>query len=255
MPSSAATAALDGRIALVTGAGVRVGRAIAIGLADAGAHVAVHYNQSAAAAEETCRTIRAGGGTATPFQADLATRSAAGTLVHRVVETFGALDVLVPSAANFERVELEDVDETAWDRSLELNLTAPFFLARAAMGHLRRAQGAIVFITCSSTAVPFRDHLPYVVSKGALRQAMRALALELAPEVRVNAVAPGTVLAPTPMSDEEVAALARPIPLQRTGTPEDVARAVVFLATAPFITGQELYVDGGRSLAAVERYA
>ncbi len=232
-----------------------MGRAIAVALAEAGAHVAVHYYRSGADAEETCRIIANRGGLATPFQADLSVRAGAEGLVRQVVEALGRLNILVPSAANFERIPLDDVDSAAWDRSMELNLVAPFFLAQAAAAPLRAARGAIVFITCSSTAVPFRHHLPYVVSKGALRQAMRALALELAPEVRVNAVAPGTVLPPPDMSRESVESLAKQVPLQRTGSAEDVARAVVFLATASFVTGQELFVDGGRSLAALEGFA
>ena len=246
---------LVGKVALVTGAGVRVGRAIAVALGKSGAHVAVHYHQSARDAAQTCALVQDAGGEATLVNADLSIRGEASQLVDRVLQTCGGLDVLVPSAANFERIPLDSVDEHAWDRAVQLNASAPFFLAHSARNALREARGAIVFVTCASTSTPFKDHLPYVVSKGALRHVMRALALELAPEVRVNAVAPGTVVPPARMSDEAVQALASGVPLQSIGSAEDIADAVLYLATAPFVTGQELFVDGGRELAGVERFA
>jgi pteridine reductase len=174
--------------------------------------------------------------------------------VDRSVAELGGLDVLVPSAANFERVALGDVDDEAWDRSLDLNLASPFALVQRAVPQLRKSQGSIVFITCSSASVPMRNYLPYVVSKGALKHLMKTLALELAPEIRVNAVAPGTVMPPASYDDEAVARLSRAIPLAKVGSPEDIARAVVFLASSPFITGHELAVDGGRSVARSEHF-
>jgi pteridine reductase len=239
---------LRGRSALVTGAGARVGRAIAVALGRAGMRVGVHHHTSVAGAAETCRQIAAAGGTAVPFQADLRDRTAARRLVDDAVRAFGGLDLLVPSAAGYERLAFSAVDDAAWDEMLELNLTAPFVLAARAAPELARARGSIVFITCTSATAPYKNHLPYVVSKGALRQLTRALALELAPDVRVNAVAPGTVMPPPGMGAESVARLEKRIPLRRTGTPEDVANAVVYLASAPFVTGEELRVDGGRTL-------
>lgn len=239
---------LSGRAALVTGAGTRVGAAVARALGAEGMRVAVHYHRSAQGAEATCRAIAEAGGEAFPVRADLTDRAAARDLVDRVVERLGGLDLLVPSAANFERVPVDDVDDAAWDRAMALNLGAPFAMAHQARDALRASEGAIVFITCASTARPFRGHLPYLVSKAGVRQLMRALALELAPRVRVNAVAPGTVLPPPDASEEEVTKLVRDIPLARVGSAEDVADAVVYLAGARFITGHEFRVDGGSTL-------
>ena len=243
---------MAGKRALVTGAGMRLGRAIAVALGASGAHVAVHYHRSRGSADETCELITRAGGQAVALQADLNQPGAAEWLVSATLDRLGGLNLLVPSAANFERVPYAEVDEAAWDRALRLNLSAPFLLVKHATAALRRSHGAVVFVTCSSTRIPFLNYLPYVVSKGALGQLMRTLALELAPEVRVNAVAPGTVLPPATMSADTIDSLARRTPLQRTGAADDVAKAVVYLATAEFVTGQELYVDGGRSVAPLE---
>ncbi len=158
--------------------------------------------------------------------------------------------MLVLSAANFERVEVDQINDALWDRAMALNLEAPFALTHRALPALRSARGVVIFVTCSSATAPYRNYLPYVVSKGALRQLMRTLALELAPEVRVNAVAPGTVLPPEDMTPADVTRLAAKIPLARIGRAEDVADAVVFLAGATFVTGHEILVDGGIALAA-----
>lgn len=235
----------------MTGAGHRLGRAIALGLAGRGAKVAVHYHRSEAAALTTCRDIVDAGGHAIALPADLRDRPAARRLIDQTLERWGGLDMLVASAGDFARAELDTLDDDEWDRMLELDLTAPFVLAQRAIAPLRAARGSIVFVTCASTASPFRHHLPYVVAKGGLSHLMRALALELAPTVRVNAVAPGTVLPPPCTGDADLARLAALLPLGRLGEPEDVVRAVLFLAESPFVTGQELYVDGGRSIARV----
>lgn len=240
--------------ALVTGAGQRLGKAIALALGATGMRVAVHYRSSREGAERTCDEIRRAGGDAFTLRADLSDRAQARRLVDEAVERLGGLDLLVPSAASFERLPYAALDDTAWDRSLELDLSAPFALAHQASPALRAARGAIVFVTCSSATTPFRNYLPYVVAKGALKQLMRALSLELAPEVRVNAVAPGTVLPPGDMSPEAIMRLAQKTPLARIGAAQDIADAVVYLARADFVTGHELVVDGGRSVAGFERY-
>jgi pteridine reductase len=245
---SAGVSSLAGKRALVTGGARRVGRAIALALGSRGMHVAVHHQKSPAAAEETCRTIAELGGKAFALTADLSEREAARGLMDEAIARLGGLDLFVGNAANFERVRFEDVDDGAYDRALALNLTANVVLAQRAREALRDSRGSIVFITCSSSVTPFRNYLPYVVSKGALRQLMRALALELAPDVRVNAVAPGTVLPPEDLDAKARASLRGHIPLSRFGSAEDVAEAVVYLASAPFVTGLELVVDGGRAL-------
>jgi pteridine reductase len=245
--------ALRGKRALVTGAGVRVGRAIALALGREGMHVAVHYRTSREDAEETCRLVRAAGGEAVALGGDLSDRDVARAVVDESVTRLGGLDLLVPNAAGFERVTWPNLDDGAWDRMLDLNLTASFVLAERAATALGDADGSIVFITCASATVPYRNYLPYVVSKGGLRHLMRVLALELAPRVRVNAVAPGTVLPPDGMAQEDLDRMRARVPLGRFGDPEDVADAVVFLARSPFITGHEIHVDGGRTIAGFER--
>jgi pteridine reductase len=252
--SENAPSSLRGKRALVTGGGQRVGQAIALALGAEGMHVAVHYRESREGAEHTAALIRESGGSAVLLQADLAEREQTRSLVDRALSELGGLDVLVPSAANFERIALSDVDDAAWDRSLDLNLASPFALVQRAVPALRAARGSVTFISCSSASVPMRHYLPYVVSKGAVKHLMKTLALELAPEIRVNAVAPGTVMPPAAYDAAAVERLARAIPLARVGSPEDIARAVVFLASSPFITGHELAVDGGRSVARSEHF-
>lgn len=240
---------LQGRRALVTGAGTRLGQAIAIALGAHGMNVVVHYHTNRDGAQATVQTIEASGGHAHILQADLASRDTARSLLDSAVELLGGLDLLVASAASFDEIAVDQIDDQAWDRSLTLNLASPFALAHRAIPALRQSQGNIVFITCSSVEAPFRGHLPYVASKGALYQTMRTLAIELAPQVRVNAVAPGAVLLPREWPKQLVERIVRQIPLARVGSAEDVAHAVVFLASSPFVTGQQIVVDGGRSLA------
>ena len=240
--------------ALVTGAAKRVGSAIARALGEHRAHVIVHYYQSRNEAEATRDAIIASGGESSCVRADLTSRTATRKLVTEAVDRLGGLDLLVASAAGYERARWDAVDDEAWDRMLRLNLTSPFVLAQQAAPALRASRGSIVFLTCSSASVPFRNHLPYVVAKGGLLQLTRALALELAPEVRVNAVAPGTVLPPASMDVAATERLAHAVPLQRIGSAEDVAQAVLYLAQAKFVTGHEIAVDGGRAVARVEPF-
>ncbi|HYO97375.1 MAG TPA: SDR family oxidoreductase [Polyangiaceae bacterium] len=243
---------LRGRRALVTGAGQRVGRAIALRLGAEGMRVALHCNASVSGAENTLAALRALGSDGLVLQADLTSRDAARTLVDAACAALGGLDLLVASAASFERIALGEVDDAAWDRSLGLNLGSQFALAQRALPALRQSRGSIVFVTCSSATTPFRNYLPYVVSKGALRHLTRALALECAPEVRVNAVAPGAVLPPANTPTAALERIVSRIPLARLGEADDVAEAVVYLASAPFVTGHELVVDGGRTVAGLD---
>lgn len=239
---------LSGKVALVTGAGTRVGAEIARALGAERMRVAVHHHGSVAGAGATCAAIEAAGGEAWAVQADLYDEAAARELVDRTLTHFGQLDLLVPSAANFDRVPLADIERSHFARAFELNLLAPFTLVQRVLPALRASQGSIVLITDISRAVPLRDYLPYEASKAALHQMMRVLALDLAPHVRVNAVAPGTVLPPPDLSESQVAELVAQIPLRRTGGASSVAEAVVYLAKATFVTGTELAVDGGRGL-------
>jgi pteridine reductase len=239
---------LRGKRALVTGAGRRVGAEIAVALGEQAMQVAVHYQRARSGAESVGARIREAGGQAVLLPGDLRDRDVARGVVDGSIEAFGGLDLLVLSAASFERVAFEAIDDRAWDQTLALNLSAPMAMAQRAAPLLRAARGSIVLVTCVSRLAPYRDYLPYEVSKAALYHLMRLLALELAPEVRVNAVAPGSVLPPEGWERERVDALVERIPLGRVGRARDVADAVVHLARADWITGTEIVVDGGRSL-------
>jgi len=240
---------LQGRAALVTGAGVRVGRAIALALGGAGADVAVHYNASAGPAEETAAALRALGRRTATHRADLADPEACVGLVRAAIASLGTLDLLVHSAANFHRAALEATDAALWDDAMNVNARAAMLIAREAAPMLRQRRGRIVLVTDLLAVQPARHYLAHCVSKSAAEGLVRALAVELAPEVSVNGVAPGTVLVPHGTSPEQEERWARRAPLRRNGDPEDVARAVLFLCAGPaFVTGQILRVDGGQSL-------
>jgi len=212
-------------------------------------HVGVHFKASASGAEQTCAAIRAAGGEAVALQADLSGREAARELVDRALAQLGGLDVLVLSAAEFEPAPLGAIDDAAWDRTLGLNVATPFAIAQQAAPQLRASRGSIVGITCVSRLLPYRGYLPYEVSKAALWQMLRVLALELAPDVRVNMVAPASVLPPESMTEAELDALRARIPLGRLGDASDIADAVLHLARHEHMTGTEIVVDGGRTLA------
>jgi pteridine reductase len=237
---------LAGRTALVTGAGVRVGRAIAQELGRAGAQVAVHYARSSRGAAATVRAIQAAGGRAQAFAADLAVAGTPARLIEEVVAWSGRLDILVCSAAAFDRRPFEQIDERAWREMMTLNLEAPFRLAQAAARHLCRRKGVIINILDVAAFHAWKGYAHYAASKAGLAMVTRVLALELAPKVRVVGIAPGTVLFPEDYPAAARARLVANIPLQRAGTPADVAQATRFLCSAPYITGAVLPVDGGR---------
>ena len=237
---------LTGKVALVTGGGVRVGRAIATELGRAGATVAVHYRNSVRGAGAATREIERGGGRARAFGADLLDRGAALRLVSEVVAWGGRLDFLVCSAAGFDGRALGQIDDEAWDRMLDLNLGAPFRLARAAAPHLQRSGGAIVNILDVAALTAWKGFAHYCTAKAGLAMLTRCLALELAPRVRVCGVAPGTVAFPISYGQQAQKRVLERIPLGRVGSPADVARAVRYLATAEYVTGSILAVDGGR---------
>lgn len=241
---------LHGKVALVTGAGVRVGRAIALALAARGATLAVHYHASADDAEGTAAEARALGVVAQTFPADLGEVGAIQDLVTAVDAAFGRLDVLVNSAAIFPRTPWAEIDEAIWDQTQTLNLKAPFFTAWHAVPLMRQdGGGTIINIADWAGLRPYKNYLPYVISKGGIVTLTKALAKELAPDITVNAVAPGPVLLPEDFDLEAGERVARGTLLKRLGTPEDVASAVVYLAESNYVTGHVLVVDGGRLIA------
>jgi pteridine reductase len=248
--SAPAARPLEGRAALVTGGAVRVGRAISRAMAAAGADVAVHFRSSGAEARSVCDEIMSLGRRAWPIAGDLSDAEACEAVARQALEHLGRVDLLVHSAASFTRLPLEETDAAAWDAAINLNTRAGFLLARRLAGELRARRGRIVLISDFLAHHPVRGYAAHSVSKSAVEGLVRALAVELAPEVSVNGIAPGTVLVPegTPKEDEE--RWAKKVPLRRNGSPEDVARAAVFLCSGSgFLTGQILRVDGGRGLA------
>jgi len=237
---------LRGRVALVTGAGIRVGRALAVGLGAQGMKVAVHYHTSDAGARETARLIREAGGAPWLVSADLTNAEASAALVSDVVRELGALDVLINSSAVMERTPLGKVTAAQWDAMMALNLRAPFLLAQAAAPHLGRAHGAIVNIADLAAFETWPAYIPHGISKAGIVYMTRALARTLAPNVRVNGVAPGAVLLPEGWTEADAAKLRESTPLARLGSPDDVLSAVLYLLGADYVTGETLIVDGGR---------
>lgn len=233
--------------ALITGAGQRLGRHLAEALGRRSAQVALHYHQSQGGAQQAARQIEENGGQALLFSRDLRQPNEARGLVSDAVAALGGLDLLVLSAANFERVPFEALDDDALNRALDLNLRAPYAMSLEAAPHLKQSRGSIVLLTCVSSTNPFRSYLPYSIAKGAARQLMLGLAKELAPEVRVNAIAPGTVLPQATTSAEELDRLAGKTLLGHIGSPSNIEQALLYLLDSDFVTGQELVVDGGRT--------
>lgn len=234
------------RVALVTGAGRRLGAAIAAGLARAGYDIAVHHHASADGAEGTLGAVREAGRRGERFAADLRDPAAARALPGRVAETFGRLDVLVNCAAVMVRREFAAITPDDWNDALALNLSAALFTAQGAAPHLRRARGKIVNLADVAAFEVWPAYLPLNVSKAGVVMLTRGLARVLAPEVTVNAVAPGAVLPPEDWPAEARDHLVATTPLRRLGSPEDVVRAVLFLLDNDYVTGVVLPVDGGR---------
>ena len=241
---------LRDKVAVVTGAAHRVGRAIALALAQAGAHVVVHHFRSGQHVPETIDAIEALGVRAVPVRADLADPDGIETLFAAAEAAFSGVDVLVNSAANMEPGDVLTLTRADWHRSLDLNLTAPYFCAQRAAPSMRaRGGGAIVNIADLAGLRPWARYPAHSVSKAGLIMATQVLAKALAPDIRVNAVAPGPVIKPEDWEDDVWHTLGQRTLLKRTGSGYDVARAVIFLLEADFITGETVVVDGGRHIA------
>ena len=240
--------ALTGRIALVTGAGQRVGQAIALALGAEGMRVGVHHHASVDGARKTSAALRGLGVDNATFAADLRDSHAPAALVADVTRHFGGIDLLVNSAAIMRRLPLDTVTSDDWDETFAINTRAPFFLSLAAARAMGARGGAIVNIADHLAHESWPQLVPHGISKGALEIITRQLAVQLAPLVRVNAVAPGAVLPPDGWADAARQKFVDETPLRRLGMPDDVAQAVVYLAAAPYVTGEVLCVDGGRHL-------
>jgi pteridine reductase len=208
--------------------------------------VVVHYNGSAEGARETVRLIERSGGSATVAQADLADPGAAERLVDETAEREGSLAVLVNSAAMMLRTPVGETTVAEWDDMFALNVRAPYFLSQRAAPALRASRGCIVNVADLAAFETWPAYVPHGMTKAAVVQMTRALAHALAPEVRVNGVAPGVVLLPEGWTEADAERLRRTTPLQRLGTPDDVASAVLYLIQAEFVTGEVITVDGGR---------
>ncbi len=232
----------------MTGGGVRLGRAIALALADSGYDLLVGYNTSPAGAAEVEAAARRAGRRAHAVSADLSREEDVLRLARVTRERFGRLDLLVNSAASFIANDLLDVTADEWDAVMAVNLRAPFLLIRETADLLRQARGAVVNVADLSALRPWTTHPHHAVSKAGLLHLTRVAARRLAPDVRVNAVAPGFVLPPDDYGAGKIERTRRRIPLGRVGTPDDVVNAVKFLATADYVTGEVLVVDGGLGL-------
>lgn len=238
---------MKGKVALVTGSARRVGKAIALALATQGMRQIVHHSSSDHDAQQTANEIRASGGEVFIVKADLSDPAQIEQLFDAVRQRYGRLDLLVNSASAFQRAQIADLPLQDWQHILDVNLTAPFLCSQQA-ARLMNDGGAIINIVDLSAFYPWKNYPHHSVSKAGLKMLTEVLALSLGPTIRVNAIAPGPILRDEGNSPEQWAKTGQRLPLQRTGEPEDVAQAVVFLATQPFITGATLRVDGGEAL-------
>jgi NAD(P)-dependent dehydrogenase (short-subunit alcohol dehydrogenase family) len=246
-PESSGTGKRAGQVALVTGSAKRLGRAIALHLADEGANLVIHFNHSGADAKELVSQIRKMGRCAIGVKADLAKKSEIDRLLASADREFGRLDILINNASNFLHTKFATTTEETWDAALDINLKAPFFCAQAAAPLLKKTRGNIINLSDVGGILGWTGYIPHCVSKAGVLMLTRVLAKELAPDVRVNAIAPGTISmegdAPKTESD-----YIKRTPLRRTGKTEDVTAALSLLLDSPFITGQVLVLDGGRTL-------
>jgi 3-oxoacyl-[acyl-carrier protein] reductase/pteridine reductase len=244
--------ALDGQVALVTGGAKRVGRSIALRLASEGAEVVVNYLKSKAQAEQLVQEIRAANndqghqGRAIAVEGDVSQRAGVQKLFLAAENEFGRLDILVNNAGIFFPAKFEDLTEEQWDRIMNANLKSQFLCTQTAAPIMKRqGRGRIINLSSLGGLLAWPLYTHYCVSKAGTIMLTRCLARALAPEILVNSVAPGTIQFPGELPDEEYV---RRVPLHRTGGGDDIAGAVAYLATAEFVTGQTIVVDGGRSL-------
>lgn len=237
------------KVALITGAAKRLGRIIALTLAEKGYHLVVHFHRSQEAAQKTAKEISHRGREVLTVRGDITKAKDVEEMVKQVLEHFGRIDVLVNNAAIFFRTPFDTLDEKTWDRFMDTNLKGTFLCAhKIGLAMRERGGGKIINLADVAGLRPWVDYLPYSVSKAGVITLTQVLAKALAPTVQVNAIVPGPVLFQEDASEEEKRREINRTLLKRAGTPEDVARAVVFLVESDFITGSVLSVDGGRAL-------
>lgn len=242
---------MEGKRALVTGGARRIGRAIALGLGKAGAAVVIHYRSSVAAAEGVAQELRAGGGVSTLIQADLSEAAEAEALLPRVWDEIGPVDVLVNNASIFPPGRLEEMTLDDVTTNVRVNAWAPFTLIREmARRSTPERERCVVNLLDARIAGGDPHHAAYHLSKLMLAELTRMAAVEFAPNLRVNGVAPGPVIPPEDKDEHYLKGLIAALPLSRQGSPDDIANAVLYLATASFVTGQTVFVDGGQHLQA-----
>ena len=240
---------LEGKVAIVTGGAVRLGKALALALAEQGVRLAIHYGSSAGPAEAVAGEIKAMGGDAIAIQADLSQPAETRSIVERAVAHFGQVDVLVNSAAIFEPGNWDDTTEANWDRHFAINLKSPFFLSQAFAAQVgREGTGHIVNIADWRGVRPGPDHVAYTLTKAALIAMTKSLALALAPNIQVNAIAPGLILPPPGQDQSYLESKADQVPAQRVGSPQEIANALIFLLRSDFVTGDLIFVTGGEHL-------
>jgi NAD(P)-dependent dehydrogenase (short-subunit alcohol dehydrogenase family) len=241
---------LEDQVALVTGAGKRIGRVIALTLARAGADLVVHYNESKEGAQACVREIESLGRQAMAARADVSRPKQVAAMFRAVEKRFGRLDILVNNAGIFFPAQWDVLGEEDWDRVLGTNLKGAFFCAQAAARIMRRqGHGRIVIISSLGGLQAWPDYIHYCASKAGVISLTRSMAKALAPHIQVNTVAPGTILFPGERRDARTQKRIAGIPLKKAGRPEDIAETVLFLATrSDFITGQVVAVDGGKSI-------
>ena len=242
---------LNGKVALVTGGARRVGRAIALALAGRGTHVAISYRTSRADAEATVRELRGRSVQALAIRADVSRAADVKRLVAQTVKRLGRLDVLINNAAVFYKTPWATLTERQWNHTIDTNLKGPFLCALAAGRAMQRQGGGkIINIADWAGIRPYNDYLPYCVSKAGVIALTKTLAKALAPKVQVTAIGPGPVAMPEDFSAEERARIIKRVPLQRTGSPADIANTVLFLIEGTdFMTGSLVLVDGGQLIA------
>ncbi len=246
-PTAEKRDSLNGQVALVTGAAKRLGRAVALRLAEEGADIVIHYHSSEKEAGDAVREIERHGRRAVAISADLGSVAEIKRLFDETAKHFGRLDILVNNAANFLPASMVSTTDEIWDAALDTNLRAPFFCAQAAAPLLKRTQGVIINFADTGGLLGWTGYIPHSISKAGVVMLTKVLAKALAPEVRVNAIAPGTITIEGDSPELETDFIKR-APLRRSGRPADITDTVLFLVHSKFITGQVLVVDGGRTL-------